>query len=309
MTQYSPATYTNKELEAARRPRDQRTSMGLSETILAAMIGAVATVTAALFQLFSALRTKSKSDPRPLKGMTLRSVLAALALMVASAAGGFLYSEFIKQRSGEDLRAMRQELKELRAMLAESREQVRDAAAAAAAANEASVPVLTPVAEGDVADSVESIAYVPACRRNDATMACEEDDAQRIALCGTVPAYARVEGIDLFAQPDAVQHPWEEHRATFEEDLGGARFTGKSFEYAQGNDLKAVCVNFMQWSSEHPHIARILVHYSFRDVPRQPETVVGPSNFEASGTSPPTIVAADSQPVITGTPTVPAAGR
>jgi hypothetical protein len=171
------------------------------------------------------------------------------------------------------------------------------------------VPVLSPAADGDVADSVESIAYVPACRRNDAAMACEEDDAQRIALCGTVPAYARVEGIELFAQPDAVQHPWEQHRTTFEEDLGGARFTGKSFEYAQGNDLKAVCVNFMQWSSEHPHIARILVHYGFREAPRQPETVVGPATFEASGTTAPTVVAADSQPVITGAPTVPATGR
>lgn len=283
--------------------------MGLSETILAAMIGAVATVITALFQLFYALRSKSKIDPRPRKRMTLRSVLAVLALMVASAGGGFLYSEFIKQRSGEDLRAMRQELKELRAMLAESREQVRDAAAAAAATHDAAVPVLSPAADGDVADSVESIAYVPACRRNDAAMACEEDDAQRIALCGTVPAYARVEGIELFAQPDAVQHPWEQHRTTFEEDLGGARFTGKSFEYAQGNDLKAVCVNFMQWSSEHPHIARILVHYGFREAPRQPETVVGPATFEASGTTAPTVVAADSQPVITGAPTVPATGR
>ncbi|HEX7012459.1 MAG TPA: hypothetical protein VF161_06925 [Steroidobacteraceae bacterium] len=283
--------------------------MGLSETILAAMIGAVATVITALFQLFYALRSKSKIDPRPRKRMTLRSVLAVLALMVASAGGGFLYSEFIKQRSGEDLRAMRQELKELRAMLAESREQVRDAAAAAAATHDAAVPVLSPAADGDVADSVESIAYVPACRRNDAAMACEEDDAQRIALCGTVPAYARVEGIELFAQPDAVQHPWEQHRTTFEEDLGGARFTGKSFEYAQGNDLKAVCVNFMQWSSEHPHIARILVHYGFREAPRQPETVVGPATFEASGTTAPTVVAADSQPVIAGAPTVPATGR
>ena len=59
----------------------------------------------------------------------------------------------------------------------------------------------------DVEDSVESIAYVPACRRTDAADGCAEADAQRIALCGTVPAYARVDRIELFAQPDAVQHP------------------------------------------------------------------------------------------------------
>ena len=134
---------------------------------------------------------------------------------------------------------------------------------------------LMPIAMEGVEDAVESIAYVPACRRTDAATACAEADAQRIALCGTVPSYARVERIELFAQPDAVQHPWEAHQAAFEQDLGGARFTGKSFEYAQANELKAVCVNFMQWSSEHPHIARILVQYGFGDAPKAAESPTG----------------------------------
>jgi hypothetical protein len=71
--------------------------MGLSETILAAMIGAIATVSAALFQLVMAWRSRSKVDnSRAKKGTTLRSAVSILALMVASAAGGFLYSEFLK---------------------------------------------------------------------------------------------------------------------------------------------------------------------------------------------------------------------
>src|SRR5678809_1301623 len=96
--------------------------MGLSETILAAMIGAVATVSGALFQLFMAWRWR-KVDSRPKKGTTARSLLSILALMVASAAGGFLYSEFLKQRNAEDLRAMRDELKDMRALIAEGRDQ------------------------------------------------------------------------------------------------------------------------------------------------------------------------------------------
>jgi hypothetical protein len=94
---------------------------------------------------------------------------------------------------------------------------------------------------------------------------CEEADAQRIALCGTVPANANVAAVQLFAQPDAVQHPWDQHVAALEADIGGARFTGRTFEYAQGQNAKAVCVNFLQWSSQHPHIARIVVQYSFGD--------------------------------------------
>ncbi len=245
--------------------------MGLSETIIAAMIGALATVTAALFQLFSALRHargSSKVDVRPRKGSATRSVLAVLALMVASGAGGFLYSELIKQRSDEDMRAMRSELKELRALIAAEREMARHEAAAIDEPVPATPhPVSLPVAVEGVADSVESVVYVPACRADGPTPICDERDAQRIALCGTIPAYARVEAIELFAQPDAMQHPWERHRVSFEQDLGGARFTGNTFEYAQGTDSKAVCVNFMQWSSEHPHIARVVVQFGFGNAP------------------------------------------
>jgi hypothetical protein len=242
--------------------------MGLSETILAAMIGAIATVSTALFQLFNVFRARNKVDSKPRKGTTLRSVLAVLALMVASAAGGFLYSELIKQRNVEDMRAMRQELKDLRSLIAEDKGKAREVTVAASAAT--ADAVMTPIALAGVEDSVESVVYVPACRRNDVAAACGESDAQRVALCGTIPAYARVESIELFVQPDAVQHPWNRYRAAFEQDIGGARFTGKSFEYAQADELKAVCVNFMHWSSEHPHIARIVVQYGFGDAsPRE----------------------------------------
>jgi hypothetical protein len=270
--------------------------MGLSETILAAMIGAIATVSAAIFQLVMAWRSRSKVDSRPKKGTTMRSIFAVMALMVASAAGGFLYSEFLKQRNAEDLRAMRDELKDLRALIAQGRDQVHGSDAAAAQPAGMVMPIA--MQGQDVEDSVESIAYVPACRRTDAATACAEADAQRIALCGTVPAYARVDRIELFAQPDAVQHSWESHKAAFEEDLGGARFTGKSFEYAQANELKAVCVNFMQWSSEHPHIARILVQYGFGDAPASAEAPAGAPAGARSDAHGPAVIAADSLPTI-----------
>lgn len=248
--------------------------MGLSETILAAMIGAIATVTTALFQIFTAFRQRNKVDVRPKKGSTMRSVLAVLALMVASAAGGFLYSEFIKQRAAEDMRAMRTELKDLRTLIASGREAIRAEALANAAppAAEPNNPVTLPAAIESVADSVESVVYVPACRSGSVSTACGEQEAQRIALCGTIPAYARVDRIHLFAQPDAMQQPWDQHKVSFEQDLGGARFTGNSFEYAQGADLKAVCVNFMQWSSAHPHIARVVIEFGLGDTPAPSET-------------------------------------
>jgi hypothetical protein len=271
--------------------------MGLSETILAAMIGALATVTTALFQIFSSIKQgrSLKVDSRPKKGSTMRSMFAVLALMVASAGGGFLYSEFMKQRAAEDMHAMRDELKEMRSLIAAEREAARTEAAApskpASMANEA---VTLPAAMESVADSVESVVYVPACRTPGATTPCNEQEAQRIALCGTIPAYARVDRIQLFAQPDAMQHPWDKHQVTFEQDLGGARFTGNSFEYAQGEELKAVCVNFMQWSSEHPHIARIVVEFGFGNapIPAEPEPMTTPIQMPPAQV--PTVIAAES---------------
>jgi hypothetical protein len=279
--------------------------MGLSETILAAMIGAIATVTTALFQIYTSFKAnRGRVDTRPKKGTTLRSVLAVLALMVASAAGGFLYSEFIKQRAAEDMRAMRTELQDLRELIASGRQAVADTvktAEAKAPQTEPAAPVTLPAAMESVSDSVESVAYVPACRAGSATAPCNEQDAQRIALCGTIPSFARVEQIQVFAQPDAMQHPWDQHQVGFEQDLGGARFTGKSFEYAQGADLKAVCVNFMQWSSEHPHIARIVVQFGFGTALAPSEApTAAPSPVQMSPAPAQTVIAAESlQPLPT----------
>ena len=268
--------------------------MGISETIVAAMIGAIATVTTAVFQLVTAWRNRGKVDSRPNKrGMTVRSILAILALMVAAAAGGFLYSEFIKQRNAEDMRAMRQELKELKELTARfAGEQFGASAPELARTPTTELGAAVPAAMQSLQESVESVVYVPACRRGDAGAVCSETDAQRLALCGTIPAFARVDRIDLFVQPDAVQDAWDEHRAQFDEDLGGARFTGKSFEYAQGQDQKAVCVNFMHWSSDHPHIARILVQFGFGQPPVM-EAMPAIETHEPGPTQTPAVIAAD----------------
>jgi hypothetical protein len=270
--------------------------MGLSETILAAMIGAMATVSAAIFQIFSSIKSRNKIDVKPRKGSTMRSMFAVLALMVASGVGGFLYSELLKQRDGEDMRAMRMELRELKELTAAARAPV----ALVTEPAPMPVPTATPVKLDASEHRVESVAYVPACRKLavavEGSSSCSEAEAQRIALCGSIPAYARIAQIELFAQPDAVQKPWGEHRVAFEQDLGGARFTGKSFEYAQGSDLKAVCVNFVQWSSEHSHIARVVLNYGFGSDAAGPASDQHP--LEVMQTASESIVTADSLPAM-----------
>jgi hypothetical protein len=88
--------------------------MGIPETILAAGIGGAATITAAIFQLYTALRVKTKPDSRPKKTSMLRSYAAIAALMIASAAGGYMLAQFRQQQALEDTRAMHDEIRGMR---------------------------------------------------------------------------------------------------------------------------------------------------------------------------------------------------
>jgi hypothetical protein len=88
--------------------------MGISETILAAGIGGAATITAALFQLYTVLRVKPKTDSRPKKTSMLRSYLAIAVLMIASAAGGYVFAELRQQQAIADARATHEELRGMR---------------------------------------------------------------------------------------------------------------------------------------------------------------------------------------------------
>ena len=87
--------------------------MGVPETIVAAGIGGAATVTAALFQLYTAMRVKAGQSPK--KTSLLRvSVTTTALMMVASAAGGYLYAEFRQQQALDDARAVHDELRAMR---------------------------------------------------------------------------------------------------------------------------------------------------------------------------------------------------
>jgi hypothetical protein len=139
--------------------------MGISETIMAAGIGATATITTALFQLYTMLRVKNKAESRPKRTNMLRSSLSLAALMVASAAGGYVYAEFRQQQALDDARAMREEFRSMRdelnaklQMLALTTERLQHA-----------VDGELPVAVGPTS-----------------TAGCDDND-ERVAPCGPAP--------------------------------------------------------------------------------------------------------------------------
>lgn len=220
--------------------------MQLSETVIAAMIGAVATMSTALFQLFTALRTRNKLEVRPKKSTTARSVVAVIALMAASGVGGFLYAELRREQAAEDIRSMRADINAKLQVLAAATERL--AQANVAAEHNATVqPIAAP------ASISESSVYAPAC---EGAGVCTETSAPPLALCASMPSRMRVQQFELLLKSiDGANVT----KAEFDQDLGGGKFSGPLTEYPQG-DRTAVCVNFQHWSAQ-PHMATLVLHY------------------------------------------------
>jgi hypothetical protein len=237
--------------------------MGLSETIIAASIGAAATVSTALFQLFSALRSNSgRADTRPKRGSTVKSIVAVVALMLVSGVSGYLFSEFRSERTANDMHSMRDEINAKLQVLAEAtgRLAARDTASVNPASVQVPSPVQSPV-QSTVPSTVEAVIFAPACQ---AGVSCTEANSQPVALCGTIPNAMAARTFELYIKGAGSQ---EVSKAEFGQDLGGARFSGPPVEYPQTENRKAVCVNFLHWS-EQPHIATLVLHFSATaDVP------------------------------------------
>ncbi len=73
--------------------------MGLSETIIAAIIGALATMGTAIFQL---VRNRAPEGSKPKKNR-VRSLLATIALMIGCVVGGYAWSSLRAVSAKEEM--------------------------------------------------------------------------------------------------------------------------------------------------------------------------------------------------------------
>jgi hypothetical protein len=224
------------------------------------MIGAGATVATATFQLFMAFRAR-KADSRPKRSNGIRSTMAVFGLVLGAAVAGFAYSELRKAREREQTIAMEQRISDrLQARADEQLAQLRDANGAG------QLPVATAGGPRFPARS-EATVHVAACRSQSSgygngPIGCDAANANRVALCASVPSQASVLEVQLFAHADGSSPGWEQSRVTVDQDIGGARFVESTYEMEEGADWKAICANFTQWSSERGHAARVVVVYT-----------------------------------------------
>ncbi len=249
--------------------------MVLSETVIAAMIGALATVSTALFQLITALRARARSDVKPRRGSTLRSVLAVLALMVASGVGGFIYAELRAQSEDDHLRALHMELQDLKAITARMTQsaasqpvqmQMQISQTPPAPATFTTMQSATEPAQG----RAHVAAHAGPCVIEGA--ACDEASAQRVSLCSAIPASAHVTQMQVFV---ATVDSNEVRLVTAGEDLGGARFSAHPLELAHDAQNKTACVEFANWSAESRNV-RVAFDYLSDTVTHEAEPVVTP---------------------------------
>src|SRR6058998_3975598 len=186
----------------------------LSEPLMASMIGALATVAAALVQLRISWRREIRERERgqPITKKTRRGPVI-FVLAAAAAVGGFALSQyFVSLREGDrdtlraDLQSKLSEINATAMRLEQARTNEREQIETGARRAEGQR-----LGEEGASASV----VVGPCKPEGAAGAkqeCTEQSALRIAICATVPASATVREVQLYVRAANSKQPWEEAR-------------------------------------------------------------------------------------------------
>lgn len=233
--------------------------MGISETIVAAIIGALATMLTAIVQL---VRNRAPSDGRPKpKKNRMRSVLATVALMIGCIVGGYAWSSLRAVSAKEELATtMEAEFTKQFAALA-ARQNPNAATGTPGSADP------TAIAARNESGSAESLVHLPPCRIHTqpddvGPVLCTERVAQPVALCASIPSAARATNVRVQARVPKSESPWLERDAGALV-LGSLHIGAESAEYPISVDQKSVCTDVANWSVEDTLAVRVIVEYAF----------------------------------------------
>jgi len=242
--------------------------MNISDPLMAALIGASATVLAALVQLRLSWRNELKERERgqPITKKTRRGpVIVVFALMIAAAVGGFALSEYFMTLRDGDRDTLRMELQSKLSEISASAARLELARLTEREQVESGVLRAEALRRGE--EGVTASALVGPCKAESAAApgsrpACSEQSAVQVAVCARVPASANVKEVLLYTRFEDTQQSWADSRVQPGQDAGGARFVEKVFERPDGDAAKQVCQGFVNWSGEKARLARILVKYT-----------------------------------------------
>ena len=243
--------------------------MGLSETIVAAIIGALATMGTAIFQL---IRNRAPEGSKPRKNR-MRSLVATIALMIGCVVGGYAWSSLKAVSAKEELKAtMKAEFAEQFAALAARQSE--------SARNETEGRAV-PARHGETGAS-ESLAHLPPCRIDAhpdevGPVTCSDRVAQTISLCASVPSAALTTNVRIQARVPKSESPWLERDAG-SPTLGSLRLGETTAEYPVSADQRSVCLDVSNWSVEDTLAVRLIVDYAFEPKPSVELTAATPAS-------------------------------
>ncbi|MES1264007.1 MAG: hypothetical protein ABUL69_06590 [Peristeroidobacter soli] len=233
--------------------------MGISETIVAAIIGALATMLTAIFQL---VRNRAPEGAKPKKNR-MRSLMATVALMIGCIVGGYAWSSLRAVSAKEELQTtMKAEFAEQFAALAAKQNAPADAATASNGEHGSAIP-----ARNGEAGAAESLAHLPPCKINSqpdevGPVTCTERVAQTIALCASIPSSAHATNVRVQARVPKSESPWLERDAGAP-ILGSLHIAAAPAEYPISADQRSVCLDVANWSVDDTLAVRVIVEYAF----------------------------------------------
>jgi hypothetical protein len=248
----------------------------MSDGVLAAIIAATATVFAALLQLkasFNNAAARARASNVRSKSRLPQLVIAAM--LVGAGVCGFALSQWIAdhRRAAQDL--VTQELRARIEQMSRSEGQLTGAysdietsvlrniglqgvVVMASVPPCKPAPVATPLPEG-TAEASDAPAVLAASAPSGG---CTEADASPVTLCATIPVTATVNDVELYVRAADSETPWTASRVTPGQEAAQARFADEPVEVADDATAKQVCERFVQWSSEHGRVARVVVRYT-----------------------------------------------
>lgn len=249
----------------------------MSDPVLAAIITATATICMSLLQLrFSLGKDLGGRIQAPAGRRKGRHPFAVLfVIIIAAAVGGFALSQWLTESERVAQNALQHELQDRVDQITRTANQLEQTRAGARAEIEQNV--LRKIGS----DGVIVMATVGPCRPSlvvsppgassppgvsaettpPPTPACTESEASAVTLCATIPAGTTITEVELYTRFADSDAPWSTSRVIAGHESGQSRFAEKYVEGPEAPGTRQVCQGFAHWSTEHSHVARMVVRY------------------------------------------------
>jgi len=234
----------------------------LTPNVIAALVGAGATLVAALINLRIAWRREVLDRLNRRTPKARRGLLAAITiLVVAAGVGGYAAALYLMQGDQQSIRAMRAELRQRISEIRDATSRLEQTRVGDRASMESEARLYEERKRGG--EGVVATTRIGPCHARDAadSSACKESDVAAIGVCVPVPAAASVYEVTPYARADGDGAAWEQRRSTLGATVGSVRFGTQPVERPDTNASKNICVDVWSLDGQHAVDARIVVRY------------------------------------------------